>query len=173
MYKLIISPLRYSAVVYASHLLDNRSVLITIANGLEEPNIYELCLEAKRIQKRFEVEKAYKIFGIRQLYCFNQDMHKIDYQFVLLKLNLMLSITPFTHICYEDSEDRALTEIIEKVGKKANRIVYTSDPINSLAYELTDEEIERKLDAVQRMPTIRKKLLYMQEPNIEYIRRSV
>ena len=67
MYKLIISPLRYSAIVHASHLLDKRSVVITIANGMEESNIYELCFEAKRIQKRFEVEKAYKVFGVRQL----------------------------------------------------------------------------------------------------------
>ena len=173
MYKLIISPLRYSAIVNASHLLDNKSVLITIANGMEEPNIYELCLDAKRVQKRFEVEKAYKIFGIRQLYCFNQDMNNIDYEFVLLKLNLMLTITPFTHMCYEDFEDRLLVEILEKVGEGANKIIYTKDPTNSLAYELTDEEIERKLNAIQRMPTIRKKLLYIQEPNIEYIRRAV
>ncbi len=173
MYKLVISPLRYSAIVHASHLLDNRSVLITIANGLEEPNIQELCLEARRVQKRFEVEKAYKIFGIRQLYCFNQDIHNIDYQFVLLKLNLMLVITPFTHVCYEDSEDRALTEIIDKVGEGANRIVYTADTENSLAYELSEDEIELKLDAIQRMPTIRKKLLYLQNPHLEYIKRTV
>jgi hypothetical protein len=140
---------------------------------MEEPNIYELCLDAKRTQKRFEVEKAYKIFGIRQLYCFNQDMNNIDYEFILMKLNLMLTITPFTHVCYEDFEDRALTDIFEKTAGAANKIIYTSDPENSLAYELTDEEIERKLDAIQKMSTIRKKLLYMQEPHIEYIQRSV
>lgn len=173
MYKLIISPLRYSAIVHASHLLDNKSVLITVANGLEEPNIYELCLDAKKTQKRFEVEKAYKIFGIRQLYCFNQDMNNIDYEFVLLKLNLMLTITPFTHVCYEDSKDRILTDVFEKTAGATNKIVYTDDPDSSLAYELTDEEIERKLDAIQRMPTIRKKLLYLQEPHIEYIKRTV
>lgn len=173
MYKLIISPLRYSAIVHASHLLDNRSVLITLADGMEEPNIYELCLDAKRTQKRFEVEKAYKIFGIRQLYCFNQNMNNIDYEFVLLKLNLMLAITPFTHLCYEDLEDPLLIEIFKQVGEGTNKVVYTSDPENSLSYELNDEEIERKLDAIQRMPTIRKKLLYMQEPNIEYLRRTI
>lgn len=173
MYKLIISPLRYSALVHASHLLDNKSVLITVANGMEEPNIYELCLEAKRIQKRFEVEKAYKIFGIRQLYCFNQDMSNIDYQFVLLKLTLMLTITPFTHICYEDTEDRMLADIFKKVGGETNKIIYTDDSTNSLAYELNSDQIELKLDAIQRMPSIRKKLLYIQDPNLEYLRRTV
>ena len=173
MYKLIISPFRYSAIVHASHLLDNKSVLITIANGMEEPNIYELCLDARTTQKKFEVEKAYKIFGIRQLYCFNQNMNNIDYEFILMKLNLMLTITPFTHLCYEDLEDSLLVEIFKQVGEGTNRVVYTNDPENSLAYELTDEEIERKLNAIQRMPTIRKKLLYMQEPNIEYIKRTI
>ena len=173
MYKLIISPLRYSAIVHASHLLDKRSVVITIANGMEESNIYELCFEAKRIQKRFEVEKAYKVFGVRQLYCFNQYIYNIDYEFVLLKLQLMLAVSQFTHICYEEYEDRDLIEVIRGVVGRANTIIYTSDSENTLTYELNEEEIECKLQAVQRMPTIRKHLLYMQEPHLEYIKRSI
>ena len=68
MYKLILSPRRYSAVMYASHVLDNRSVVVVISSGFEEDTSYtELCMSAMREQRRFEVEKAYKIFGVRQL----------------------------------------------------------------------------------------------------------
>ena len=172
MYKLIISPTRYDAIVHASHLLDNRSVVMTISNGLEEPNIYELCLEAKKIQKRFEVEKAYKIFRVRQLYCFDQNYNAIDYQFVIMKLQLMLGITPFTHMCYLGTTDPMLLEIFEKVSGVENRIVYTDDATKSLEYKLDDKEIELKLDAIGRMPTIRKKLLYRPILHIEYIQRT-
>ncbi len=173
MYKLIISPRRYDAILHASHLLDNRSVIITLSNGMEEPNIQELCLEARKTQKRFEVEKAYKVFDVRQLYCFEQYYDGIDYQFVLMKLQLMTAVTPFTHLCYRQLEDRMLMEIFGKVKGVENRIVYTDDSEGSLVYKLSDEEIERKLDAIQRMPTIRRQLLYKQDLNLEYLKRIV
>lgn len=173
MYKLIISPRRYDAILHASHLLDNRSVIITLSNGMEEPNIQELCLEARKTQKRFEVEKAYKVFDVRQLYCFEQYYDGIDYQFVLMKLQLMTAVTPFTHLCYRQLEDRMLMEIFGKVKGVENRIVYTDDSEGSLVYKLSDEEIERKLDAIQRMPTVRRQLLYKQDLNLEYLKRIV
>lgn len=173
MYKLIISPRRYDAILHASHLLDNRSVLVTLSDGMEEPNIQELCWDARKTQKRFEVEKAYKIFGIRQLYCFEQSYNNIDYQFVLMKLQLMTAVSPFTHLCYRQLEDRMLIEIFEKTRGVENRIVYTDNPQGALVYELNDEEIERKLDAIQRMPTVRRQLLYKQDHNLEYLKRTV
>ena len=173
MYKLIISPRRYDAILHASHLLDNRSVIITLSNGMEEPNIQDLCWEARKTQKRFEVEKAYKIFGVRQLYCFDQSYNNIDYQFVLMKLQLMTAVSPFTHLCYRDLEDPVLMEIFHKTKGVSDRIVYTNEPVGALVYELNDEEIERKLDAIQRMSTIRRNLLYKQNHNLEYLKRSV
>lgn len=140
---------------------------------MEEDNIYNLCRDALRIQKKFEIEKAYKTFGIRQLYCFNQDMHKLDYQFVLLKLQLMLTVTPFTHLCYADN-NKSLVSIYDSIIGAKDKIVYLKKPTNkSLTYKLNDEEIERKLDAIQRMPTIRTKLLYSNDINKEYLKRMV
>lgn len=173
MYKLIISPRRYDAILHGSHLLDNRSVVITLSNGMEEPNIQELCLEARKIQKRFEVEKAYKIFNVRQLYCFEQYYDGIDYQFVLMKLQLMTAVSPFTHLCYREVKDRMLMEICGKVKGVDNRIIYTDDQEKTLVYKLSDEEMERKLNAIQRMPTIRRQLLYKQDHDLEYLKRIV
>jgi len=173
MYKLIVSETRYDAIMYASHLLDGRSVVITISDGMEEDNIYSLCREALRVQKKFEVEKAYKKFEVRQLYCFNQDMNSIDYQFVLLKLQLMLTVTPFTHLCYNDS-NKILDDIYDGVIGARNRIVYLKEPIHkALIYELNDKEIEKKLDAIERMSTIRTKLLHSNNFNKEYLQRIV
>lgn len=173
MYKLILSETRYDAILYASHLLDNRSSVITISDGMEEDNIYSLCRRALEIQKKFEVEKAYKKFRVRQLYCFNQDMNNVDYQFVLLKLQLMLTVTPYTHLCFPEG-DRVLADIYESVIGAKSRIVYLKEPTNkSLIYELNDEEVERKLNAIERMPTIRTKLLSYNEFKKEYIKRLV
>ena len=173
MYKLLISETRYDAILYASHLLDNRSVVITISDGMEEANVYDLCREVLRMQRKFEVEKAYKIFGIRQLYCFNQDMNRVDYQFILLKLQLMLTVTPFTHLCYAD-DNKMLVNIYDGLLGIKDKIVYLKEPTNkSLTYELNDEEIERKLDAIQRMSTIRTKLLYNNNFNKEYLQRMI
>jgi len=173
MYKLLISETRYDAILYASHLLDNRCVVIVMSDGMEEANVYDLCREVLRIQRKFEVEKAYKIFGVRQLYCFNQDMHNVDYQFILLKLQLMLTVTPFTHLCYTKN-DANLTNIYEGVVGVKDRIIYLKEPVDkSLIYKLNDEEIERKLDAIQRMSTIRTKLLYGNNFNKEYLQRMV
>ena len=173
MYKLIVSETRYDAIMYASHLLDGRSVVITISDGMEEDNIYSLCREALRVQKKFEVEKAYKKFGVRQLYCFNQDMHSIDYQFILLKLQLMCTVTPFTHLCYNDS-NRTLNDIYDNILGARNKIIYLKESdYKALTYELNEKEIERKLDAIERMATIRSKLLYNNNFNKEYLRRMI
>lgn len=173
MYKLVLSEARYDAILYASHLLDYRSVVITISDGMEEDNIYSLCRRALEIQKKFEVEKAYKKFGIRQLYCFNQDMYKPDYQFILLKLQLMLTVTPYTHLCFPE-ENRTLANICEEIIGAKNKIIYLKHPAgNSLTYTLNDEEIQRKLSAIERMPTIRTKLLSHNNFREEYIKRMI
>ena len=173
MYKLIVSENRYDALLYASHMLDNRSVLITISDGMDELNKYGLCWEALKIQKKFEVEKAYKIFGIRQLYCFNQSIHNIDYQFVLVKLQLMLTVSPFTHLCFLE-RDSKLSDIYNGVIGGMDRIIYLEGKTDdSLVYTLNDEELERKLNAIEKMATIREQLLYTNDYNREYIKRIV
>jgi hypothetical protein len=173
MYKLIISNTRYDAIIDASHLLDGRSVVITISDGAEESNVYGLCLRALTEQRKFEVEKAYKLFDIRQLYCFNQNLNNVDYQFVLVKLQLMLTVTPFTHICYSET-DKQLLDIYEGLIGDRSRIIYLKEPTNkSLIYKLSDEEIGRKLEAIEKMTTIRTKLLYKNQFENEYLKRIV
>ena len=173
MYKLIISETRYDAILYASHLLDNRSVLITIADGMDEPNPYKFCWDAMREQRKFEVDKAYKQFRVRQLYCFNQMLDSIDYQFVLVKLQLMLAVSPFTHLCHPDGHGK-LNKIYESVTGPRESVIYLRDPINkSFTYELTDEEMGRKLEAIHRMVTVRNMLLSHASLDKEYIKRMV
>lgn len=173
MYRLVISETRYDAILHASHLLGKRSTVIVLSDGMEEDNIYDLCREAQRVQKKFEVEKAYKILGVRQLYSFNQNMFNPDYQFILLKLQLMLTVTPFTHLCFAD-ENRRLRDIYENIKGPQDYIIYLRKPTpRALAYELSEQEIERKLDAIQKMSTIRTKLLYHNNFNKEYLKRIV
>jgi hypothetical protein len=140
---------------------------------MEERNIFSLCRRALEIQKKFEVEKAYKKFGVRQLYCFNQDMNKPDYQFILLKLQLMLTVTPYTHLCFSET-NRILADICDKVTGAKSRIIYLKKPMEkALTYELNDEEVERKLNAIERMPTIRTELLSHNNFREEYLKRIV
>ena len=167
------SETRYGAILHASHLLDNRSAVITLSDGMEEDNIFNLYRKALEIQKKFEVEKAYKKFGIRQLYCFNQNIHKPDYQFILIKLQLMLTVTPYTHLCFPE-DNRTLANICEELIGAKDRIIYLRAPTyKSLTYTLNDEEVEKKLSAIERMVTVRSKLLSHNNFREEYIKRIV
>ena len=171
MYKLILSPRRYSAVMYASHVLDNRSVVVVISNGFEEDTKYtDLCMSAMREQRRFEVEKAYKIFGVRQLYHFNQTWRKMSYEFIATKLQLLLAVSPFTHFYYMDNGDQRLLSICRAVSGVEDKLVYKKNGKDF--YELSTEELTRKVQAINKFVTVRGLIT---DPSIhkEYIMEDV
>lgn len=160
MYKLVISPKRTSAILYASHILDNRTVVLVVSDGYEEDTPYDLCLAAKKVQRQFELEKGYKVFGIRQLYAMNQQWYDIDYELVATKLQLLCAVTPFTHLYYQKNGDQRLYTICQMIRGPENKLVYSDKYQKGWEYTLNDEEIERKLDAIERFVLVRRNLLY-------------
>jgi hypothetical protein len=143
---------------------------MTITNGMEEESPYKLCLEAMKVQRTFELEKAYKVFGVRQLYTMNQSIYHIDYELVTMKLQLLLAVSPFTHFYFMNNGDQRLFTICQKLNTKAEKLVYKPKGKVSWEYKLNDEEIERKLTAIERMVTVRKELLAY-EMTKEYVQR--
>lgn len=171
MYKLVISPKRTSALMHASHVLDNRTVVMVIADGMEEFTQYEICFEAKKVQRRFEVEKGYKKFSIRQLYMMNQKWYDIDYELLAVKLQLLCAITPFTHIYYMRNGDQRLYTICQKIIAEGKKLEYSDKFKKGWGYDLKEEELTRKLDAIERFYTNRRELLYSPNLNKEFIQR--
>ena len=171
MYKLVLSPRRYSALMHASHVLDNRTVMMIIGNGMDEYTPYKLCHEAMQIQRKFELEKAYKEFGVRQLHVMNQSLYHIDYELVTIKLQLLLSVTPFTHFYFMNNGDQRLFQICQAVHGDAKKLVYKAKGKVSWQYKLDEDEMERKLNAIERMTTVRKELL-AHEVTTEYVQRK-
>lgn len=170
MYKLVLSPRRYSAILHASHVLDNKTVMIILANGMEEETPYEFCLESMRIQRKFELEKAYKKFGVKQLYTMNQSVYHFDYELITLKLQLLLAVSPFTHFYFMNNGDQRLFQICQAISTNAKKLVYKPKGKVKWAHTLTEDEIERKLNAIERMTTVRKELLAY-ELTTEYVQR--
>jgi hypothetical protein len=160
MYKLVLSPRRYSAILHASHVLDGKTEIITIGNGMEENSPYKFCLEAMNIQRKFELEKAFKEFGVRKLYTMNQSMYHINYELVTIKLQLLLTVNPFTHFYFMNNGDQRLYQICQAINCGAKKLVYKPKGKVSWKHKLTEEELERKLNAIERMVTVRKELLY-------------
>lgn len=163
MYKLVISPKRTSALMYASHILDNRTVLMVISDGFEEETPYEICFEAKAVQRKFELEKGYKVFGIRQLYAMNQSWFDIDYELVTVKLQLLLATSPFTHMYYLKNGDQRLYTICQKVQGPEIKLEYSNKFKKGWEYTLNEEQIEKKLTAIERFVTVRRNLLYSKQ----------
>ena len=153
MYKLVLSQRRFSAVLHASHVLDNKTVVVVISDGFEEETKYTgLCLRAMKEQRRFEVEKAYKVFGIRQLYHFNQAWRHINYEFITTKLQLLLAVSPFTHFFYKENGDNRLLTICRKVAGVEKRLVYKT--VGESFYNLDVEEYNRKVQAISKFVTM-------------------
>ena len=174
MYKLVISPKRTSALMHASHLLDNRTVVMIISDGYEEETPYEFCMEAKAVQRRFELEKGYKVFGVRQLYAMNQNWYDIDYELLAVKLQLMLSTSPFTHMYFQKNGDQRLYTICNTVRGSGIKLEYSDKFKKGWEYTLNEDEIERKLNAIERFVTIRRNLLYSkQDIQKEWVQRAV
>lgn len=170
MYKLVLSPRRYSVLLHASYILDKRTVVMILSNGMEEDSPHKFCLEAMRVQRAFELEKAYKVFGVRQLYTMNQSMYHMDYELVTTKLQLMLAVSPFTHFYHMNNGDQRLFTMCQKLNTKAKRLVYKPKGKVSWEHKLSDDEITRKLTAIERMVTVRKELLAY-DMTREYVQR--
>ncbi len=170
MYKLVLSPRRHSALLHASHILDGKTEIMFIANGMEEDSPYKFCLEAMTIQRQFELEKAHKEFGVRKLYTMNQSIYHIDYELVTIKLQLLLTVSPFTHFYFMNNGDQRLFHICQSINCQAKKLVYKPKGKVSWEHKLNEEEIERKLNAIERMTTIRKELLAY-ELTTEYVQR--
>lgn len=170
MYKLVLAPRRYSAILHASHVLDNKTVMMIIANGMEEDTPYKFCLEATMIQRKFELEKAHREFGVKQLYTMNQSVYHLDYDLITLKLQLLLALSPFTHFYFMNNGDQRLYQICQAVNSNAKKLVYKPKGKVSWAHRLTEDEMERKLNAIERMTTVRKELLAY-ELTTEYVQR--
>jgi hypothetical protein len=137
---------------------------------MEEDSPYKFCLEAMTIQRTFELEKAYKIFGVRQLYTMNQSVYHLDYELITLKLQLLLAVSPFTHFYYMNNGDQRLFQICQAVSTDAKKLVYKPKGKVSWERKLTEDEIDRKLNAIERMTTVRKELLAY-ELVTEYVQR--
>jgi hypothetical protein len=144
--------------------------MMIISNGMEERSPYKFCLEAMRTQRKFELEKSFKEFGVRQLYTLNQSVYHIDYELVAMKLQLMLVVSPFTHFYYMNNGDQRLFQICQSVGGNAKKLVYKPKGKVKWEYKLNEDEMERKLNAIERMVTIRKELL-AHELTTEYVQR--
>lgn len=173
MYKLVISPKRTSAIMYASHILDNRTVVLVISDGYEEETPYELCIQAKRVQRQFELEKGYKIFNVRQLYTMNQNWYDIDYELVATKLQLLCAVSPFTHMYYQKNGDQRLYTICKMIRGPENKLEYADKFKKGWEYTLDGDEIERKLNAIERFVLIRRNLLYSnQQVDKEWVQRG-
>lgn len=170
MYKLVLSPRRYSALLHASHVLDDRTVMMTITDGMEEDSPYKFCLDAMRTQRKFELEKSFKEFGVRQLYTLNQSLYHIDYELVTIKLQLLLHVSPFTHFYFMNNGDQRLFQICQSMQCAAKKLVYKPKGKMSWEYKLDEEEMNRKLNAIEKMTTIRKELL-AHELTTEYVQR--
>ena len=164
MYKLILSPQRFSALLYASHILDNRTVVMVLSDGYDETTKYgNFCMEALAIQRKFELEKAYKVFKVRQLYHLNQYYKKMDYDRILVQLQLLLATSPFTHFYFYVDGDDTLNKICRTVKKVDKKIMYSMnnliDGVVAEEHRLTDEEYNRKAAAATKMITIRDYLM--------------
>jgi hypothetical protein len=170
MYKLVLSPRRYSAVIGASCILEN-SVVIIVADGMEEQTPYRFCRDALRVQREFEIEKAYKVFGVRQLFMMRQNWFDIDYELLAVKLQLMLSTQPFTHLYYSHDEDQRLLTICRALQGGAQKLRYTNSPRRMWEIKPGATTFGKKMDAVEKFITIRKELLYNHKMNREFIER--
>lgn len=170
MYKLIVSPQRHSAIMHASHIVDNRSVVLVISNGMEEYTPYPFSREALRVQRQFELEKAFKVMGVRQMYTMNQDMNNIDYEIVAIKIQLLVTTQPFTHYYYMINGDQRLTTISNAIIGDVEKRAYKAKGKQKWAHRLEEDEIERKLDAIEKMVTVRRELL-AHDLATEYVQR--
>lgn len=171
MYKLVVSPKRYSALLHASHLLDYKSVVIVISDGMEEYTPYPFCREALRIQKKFELEKAFKVMGVSKLYMMNQDMNDINYEIVAIKLQLLIATQPFTHLYYINNGDQRLVTVCNAIKGNIEKLVYKPKGKEKWLYTLSPDELELKLTAIEKMVTIRRELLAYSMEN-EYVQKG-
>jgi hypothetical protein len=189
--KLIVSPHRYSALLHASHILDRNSVVVILYNGDEERTKYpDLCREALRVQRKFEIEKAYKIYNVRHIHTMNMLHNRLDYELIATMLQMMIAAQGFTHLYYYLSKDPALCEIFRALIR-TKKIAYSPDQmgcdtacsdINIIFLEdvqgldtlsasrhiLHDAAYDKKVGACKKMVTIDNYLLSYGGFRIEY-----
>jgi LmbE family N-acetylglucosaminyl deacetylase len=156
--------------MHASHIIDNKSVVVVVANGMEEYTPYPFSREALRIQRKFELEKAFKILGVRQMYTLNQDLNNIDYELIAIKLQLLTATQPFTHLFYMINGDQRLVNISNAIIGNVEKRIYKPKGKEKWAHRLDENEIERKLDAIEKMVTVRRELL-AHDLTKEYVQR--
>ncbi len=179
--KLIVSPHRYSALLHASHVLDNKSAVMILYNGQEEKPKYKgLCMRALEIQREFEIDKAYKIYNVRQIHTMNMFRHRLDYELIATMLQMMIAAQGFTHLYYYLSDDDTLLEVYrtlrgcKKTAYHYESLGYTAssdtnfwfleevqglDMLKGYRHVLYDTEYEKKLGACKKMATIDNYLL--------------
>jgi len=170
MYKLIVSPQRHSAILHASHIIDNKSVVVVLSDGMEEYTPYPFSRDALRVQRRFELEKAFKVMGVRNMYTVNQNWYDIDYELVAIKLQLLITTQPFTHFYYMRNGDQRLIAIANAVMGDVEKRAYKPKGKHKWAHKLSEEEMETKLNAIEKMVTVRRELL-AHDLTTEYVQR--
>lgn len=169
MSKLVLSPRRYSAIMHASSILEGATVIV-VSDGMEEESPYRFCWRAMQVQREFEIEKAYKIFGVRQLYMMKQHWYDIDYELLAVKLQLMVSVAPFKTLYFTHDGDQRLHTVCTAINGVEKK-VYTHKPRRMWEVELGEETLGRKLDAIEKFVTCRQELLTMYDVHLEYIQR--
>lgn len=173
MYKLVVSPQRYSALLYASHILDDRTVMVVLSNGYEEETRYKnFCMEALTTQRKFEIHKAYKVFKVRQLYHLGLNYNKLDYEKITVQLQLLLALSSFTHLYIYGNSDKNLYNICKALKRVENKVIYSTNNIiekkEAEATILSSDQYLRKVNAAGRMITIKEYLLNYENFRTEY-----
>jgi hypothetical protein len=181
----------YSALLHASHILDRRSVVVILYNGDEEKTKYpNLCREALRVQRKFEIEKAYKIYNVRHIHTMNMLHNRLDYELIATMLQMMIAAQGFTHLYYYLSKDLVLCEMF-KALIRVKKIAYNHHHLGSKTacseinllfldetqgldvwkaahHILHDAEYDKKVGACKKMVTIDNYLLSYDDFRVEY-----
>jgi len=155
--------------MHAASVLEGSTVVV-VSDGMEEESPYQFSREAMRAQRLFEIEKAYKVFGVRQLYTMNQDWYDIDYELLAVKLQVIVTVAPFKTLYFtHDGDQRLLTvcRAVQRVEKK----VYTYKPKRMWEVQLGTKTLGKKLDAIEKFVTCRRELLTAYDMHLEYIQR--
>lgn len=180
MQKVVISPYRYSALLYTSSVLDyNTDVVVIFDEDKEVTPVDWLCYEALSIQKRFETEKAYKQFGVKKLYYFGTTVGDIiDIERVIVQLQLLVSVTGIKTLYFEnddfcyDTDICTLHKICSGLKGVTNKVVYSTDCSilgrGGIFVNLDAEQLEKKKKALEKMRSLKFFLMNCKNSDVEY-----
>jgi len=180
MQKLVVSPYRYSALLYASTALDyNTDVVVVFDDCNEITPVDWLCYEALAVQKRFETEKAYKQFGVRKLYYFGADGGDItEIERLTIQLQLLVSVGGITTLYYKDEDfcyDTNISTLYSVCSHLRNvnkRVIYSTDSAvlgrGGIFVNLDNEKMKKKRCAVEKMKSLEFFLRNCRSTDVEY-----